>query len=91
MTTATASWRTTTSTTTCTRGSRSGKAGWWTRTSLVPDRPGPASSNLLFTFRTGSNPKIRRNKIWGGQNGGILVYNSGEPLRPRLPRSPRRR
>lgn len=27
--------------------------------------------------RTGSNPKIRRNKIWGGQNGGILVYNSG--------------
>jgi F-box protein 11 len=20
---------------------------------------------------------IRRNKIWGGQNGGILVYNSG--------------
>lgn len=51
--------------------------------------PGPASSNLLFTtFRTGSNPKIRRNKIWGGQNGGILVYNSGEPLRPRLPRSP---
>lgn len=28
--------------------------------------------------RTGSNPKIRRNKIWGGQNGGILVYNSGE-------------
>lgn len=33
----------------------------------------------LFLFnRTGSNPKIRRNKIWGGQNGGILVYNSGE-------------
>nr|BAK63749.1 F-box only protein 11 [Pan troglodytes] len=28
-------------------------------------------------IRTGSNPKIRRNKIWGGQNGGILVYNSG--------------
>ena len=28
--------------------------------------------------RTGSNPKISRNKIWGGQNGGILVYNSGE-------------
>ncbi|WAR19120.1 FBX11-like protein [Mya arenaria] len=27
--------------------------------------------------RTGSNPLIRRNKIWGGQNGGILVYNSG--------------
>lgn len=32
----------------------------------------------LFFDRTGSNPKIRRNKIWGGQNGGILVYNSGE-------------
>jgi F-box protein 11 len=29
-------------------------------------------------FRTGSNPVIRRNKIWGGQNGGILVYNSGQ-------------
>lgn len=31
----------------------------------------------FFIHRTGSNPKIRRNKIWGGQNGGILVYNSG--------------
>lgn len=28
-------------------------------------------------FRTGSNPIIRRNKIWGGQNGGVLVYNGG--------------
>lgn len=28
-------------------------------------------------FRTGSNPKITRNKIWGGQNGGVLVYNNG--------------
>jgi F-box protein 11 len=28
-------------------------------------------------FRTGSNPTITKNKIWGGQNGGILVYNSG--------------
>lgn len=27
--------------------------------------------------RTGSNPIIRRNKIWGGQNGGVLVYNGG--------------
>ena len=27
--------------------------------------------------RTGSNPLVRSNKIWGGQNGGILVYNSG--------------
>lgn len=34
--------------------------------------------DLFFFDRTGSNPKIRRNKIWGGQNGGILVYNSGE-------------
>ena len=29
-------------------------------------------------FRTGSNPLIKRNKIWGGQNGGILVYNGGQ-------------
>lgn len=35
------------------------------------------TSLLTFHSRTGSNPKIRRNKIWGGQNGGILVYNSG--------------
>ena len=36
------------------------------------------SNNLFcFVFRTGSNPIIRKNKIWGGQNGGILVYNSG--------------
>ena len=28
-------------------------------------------------YRTGSNPLVRSNKIWGGQNGGILVYNSG--------------
>lgn len=28
-------------------------------------------------FRTGSNPLIKKNKIWGGQNGGILVYNGG--------------
>lgn len=35
------------------------------------------TSLLTFLSRTGSNPKIRRNKIWGGQNGGILVYNSG--------------
>lgn len=32
---------------------------------------------LLCTFRTGSNPVIRGNKIWGGQNGGVLVYNGG--------------
>lgn len=31
---------------------------------------------LLF-YRTGSNPVIRGNKIWGGQNGGVLVYNGG--------------
>ena len=28
-------------------------------------------------FRTGSNPVIKGNKIWGGQNGGVLVYNGG--------------
>lgn len=28
-------------------------------------------------IRTGSNPVIRGNKIWGGQNGGVLVYNGG--------------
>ena len=35
--------------------------------------------NFFFccTPRTGSNPIIRRNKIWGGQNGGVLVYNGG--------------
>lgn len=34
----------------------------------------------FFAFvcpRSGSNPCIRRNKIWGGQNGGVLVYNGG--------------
>lgn len=31
---------------------------------------------ILF-FRTGSNPVIKGNKIWGGQNGGVLVYNGG--------------
>ena len=35
------------------------------------------SQFISFVFRTGSNPIIRKNKIWGGQNGGILVYNSG--------------
>lgn len=30
-----------------------------------------------FFFRTGSNPIIKGNKIWGGQNGGVLVYNGG--------------
>lgn len=34
----------------------------------------------MYWNRTGSNPKIRRNKIWGGQNGGILVYNSGKSM-----------
>lgn len=34
--------------------------------------------SFVVVVRTGSNPKIRRNKIWGGQNGGILVYNSGK-------------
>ena len=36
---------------------------------------------ILFPcFRSGSNPCIRRNKIWGGQNGGVLVYNGGDTL-----------
>ncbi|CAH3153101.1 unnamed protein product, partial [Pocillopora meandrina] len=26
------------------------------------------------------NPCIRRNKIWGGQNGGVLTYNGGGVL-----------
>ena len=30
--------------------------------------------------RTSSNPVIRRNKIFGGKNGGVLIYNSGEGL-----------
>lgn len=33
-----------------------------------------------LTVRTGSHPTIRRNKIFGGKNGGILIYNSGEGL-----------
>lgn len=37
----------------------------------------PLSETVVFLCRTGSNPLIRKNKIWGGQNGGILVYNSG--------------
>ena len=32
---------------------------------------------ILCAGRTGSNPLIKKNKIWGGQNGGILVYNGG--------------
>lgn len=32
---------------------------------------------MSYDIRTGSNPVIRGNKIWGGQNGGVLVYNSG--------------
>lgn len=32
---------------------------------------------VYFIFRTGSNPIIKGNKIWGGQNGGVLVYNGG--------------
>ena len=32
---------------------------------------------LSYLCRTGSNPHIKKNKIWGGQNGGILVYNGG--------------
>ena len=31
-----------------------------------------------LTHRTGSNPHIRRNKIFGGKNGGVLIYNSGK-------------
>lgn len=33
--------------------------------------------DLFLSFRTGSNPIIKGNKIWGGQNGGVLVYNGG--------------
>lgn len=32
---------------------------------------------FFLIYRTGSNPVIRGNKIWGGQNGGVLVYNGG--------------
>ena len=35
---------------------------------------------FLCPYRTGSNPVIRRNKIFGGKNGGVLIYNSGEGL-----------
>lgn len=79
MTTDMACWKTTTSTTTCTLVSRSGEEGSFLNCPCV----NPLFVSRLKTlccrmcFRTGSNPKIRRNKIWGGQNGGILVYNSG--------------
>lgn len=33
---------------------------------------------LCVFCRTGSNPIIRKNKIFGGKNGGVLIYNSGE-------------
>lgn len=35
------------------------------------------NETCVYFFRTGSNPIIRGNKIWGGQNGGVLVYNGG--------------
>ena len=35
---------------------------------------------IVYLYRTGSNPVIRRNKIFGGKNGGVLIYNSGEGL-----------
>ena len=28
-------------------------------------------------IRSQSNPLLRNNKIWGGSNGGILIYNEG--------------
>lgn len=36
--------------------------------------------NFNFSCRTGSNPVIQKNKIFGGKNGGVLIYNSGEGL-----------
>ena len=48
----------------------------WHRTSLL--RPATETETLEHSdFSTGSNPLIKKNKIWGGQNGGILVYNGG--------------
>ena len=43
----------------------------------------PCKSSIFLQFfyhfhRTGSNPHIRRNKIFGGKNGGVLIYNSEE-------------
>ena len=32
----------------------------------------------MVFFRTGSNPHIKKNKIFGGKNGGVLIYNSGK-------------
>lgn len=57
------------------------------KTSQAPPPPPPLAhcSSNPWSSRTGSNPKIRRNKIWGGQNGGILVYNSGESRRAAPP------
>ena len=31
-------------------------------------------------IRSGSNPLIRRNSIYAGRNGGLLIYSGGEQL-----------
>jgi len=63
--------------------SRLGLPFWYRLTRVVPDK-GPLNGCVCVCVhakcdfdRTGSNPLVRSNKIWGGQNGGILVYNSG--------------
>ena len=33
--------------------------------------------HISLIYRSGSNPVIRCNKIWGGKNGGVLIYNGG--------------
>ena len=49
----------------------------WSIVSLSPSSLPPLPPTLHY-IRTGSNPHIRRNKIFGGKNGGVLIYNSGE-------------
>ena len=46
--------------------------------SSLPPSSLPPLLPTLHSNRTGSNPNIRRNKIFGGKNGGVLIYNSGE-------------
>ena len=59
------------------RFSAAAAAGWREVGSWRPCLAAKATAAASVVRRTGSNPTIRRNKIWGGQNGGILVYNGG--------------
>ncbi|CAH3153095.1 unnamed protein product, partial [Pocillopora meandrina] len=46
-------------------------------TSIYEAHPRSETTGSTVENRSGSNPCIRRNKIWGRQNGGVLAYNGG--------------